>query len=50
MNDVKLVAGYNKGYGIGYRFDEDYGYYQQEDAGEKRSLLSRIFPDTDAVS
>lgn len=50
MNDVKLVAGYNKGYGIGYRFDEDYGYYQQEDTGEKRSLLNRIFPDADAVS
>jgi Mrp family chromosome partitioning ATPase len=50
MNDVKLVAGYNKGYGIGYRFDEDYGYYQEEAAPEKKPLLKRIFPDADAVS
>lgn len=45
MNDVKLVPGYNQGYGIGFRFDEDHGYYQQEDVKEKRSLLKRIFPE-----
>lgn len=48
MNDVKLVPGYNQGYGIGYRFDEDHGYYQQEDAKDKKSLLQRIFPETEA--
>lgn len=48
MNDVKLVPGYNQGYGIGFRFDEDHGYYQQEDTKEKRSLLQRIFPEAEA--
>lgn len=47
MNDVSLVPGYNAGYGFGFRFDEDHGYYQHEDAKEKRSLLSRIFPEAE---
>lgn len=48
LNDVKLVPGYNQGYGIGYRFDEDNGYYQQEDLGDRRSLLQKIFPDAES--
>ena len=48
MNDVKPVPGYNKGYGFGYRFDEDYGYYQEEEKVEKKPLLQRIFPDTES--
>ena len=48
MNDVKPVPGYNKGYGFGYRFDEDYGYYQEEQKVEKKPLLQRIFPDTES--
>jgi tyrosine-protein kinase Etk/Wzc len=48
LNDVKLVPGYNQGYGIGYRFDEDNGYYQQEDLADRKSLLQRIFPDNES--
>ncbi len=45
LNDVKLVPGYNQGYGFGFRFDEDFGYYHQEDT-EKKSFLKRIFPES----
>lgn len=44
LNDVKLVPGYNQGYGFGYRLDEDLGYYHKEESS-KKSLLSRIFPE-----
>jgi len=44
LNDVKLVPGYNQGYGFGYRFDEDFGYYHKEETQEKKPLLKRIFP------
>jgi len=47
LNGVSLVPGYNAGYGIGFRFDEDANYYHEEEPKEKRSLLSRIFPDAD---
>ncbi len=45
LNDVNQVAGYNSGYGIGFRFDEDFGYYHKEMPTEKRPLLKRIFPE-----
>jgi capsular exopolysaccharide synthesis family protein len=45
LNDVKLVPGYNQGYGFGYRFDEDFGYYTQEDVTEKKSFFKRLFPE-----
>jgi len=48
LNDIKPVPGYNQGYGVGYRFDEDNGYYQHEDVSEKRSILKRIFPEVEA--
>ena len=48
LNDVKPVPGYNQGYGLGYRFDEDHGYYTQEETKEKKSLLQRIFPEVEA--
>jgi len=44
LNDVKLVPGYNQGYGFGYRFDEDLGYYHKEEVREKKPLFKRIFP------
>lgn len=47
LNDVNQVAGYNSGYGIGFRLDEDFGYYHTEaQQPEKRSFLKRIFPET----
>jgi Mrp family chromosome partitioning ATPase len=45
LNDVKLVPGYNQGYGFGYRLDEDLGYYHKDEVSEKKSILSRIFPE-----
>ncbi|QEC69586.1 polysaccharide biosynthesis tyrosine autokinase [Panacibacter ginsenosidivorans] len=48
LNDVKPVPGYNQGYGLGYRFDEDHGYYTEEEKTEKKSILQKIFPDADA--
>lgn len=45
LNDVSEVAGYNSGYGIGFRLDEDFGYYHVEEKPEKRSFLQRIFPE-----
>lgn len=42
LNDVSLVAGYNHGYGYGFRFDEGYDYYQ-EDANEKKPFWKKIF-------
>lgn len=44
LNDVKLVPGYNHGYGFGYRLDEDLGYYHEDQDG-KKTLLRRIFPE-----
>ena len=43
LNDVKLVPGYNHGYGFGYRLDEDLGYYHAEET--KKNILRRIFPE-----
>ena len=48
LNDVKPVPGYNQGYGLGFRFDEDHGYYTQDDAKEKKPFYKKIFPDTEA--
>ena len=45
LNDVQLVPGYNQGYGFGYRFDEDFGYYHEEEKTEKRPFLKRLFPE-----
>lgn len=46
LNDVQLVSGYNHGFGYGFRFDEGYDYYQ-EDETEKRSILQMIFKPVD---
>jgi len=48
LNDVKLVPGYNLGYGFGYRLDEDNGYYHSESVETKKSLLQKIFPPREA--
>lgn len=45
LNDIKLVPGYNAGYGFGFRLDDDLGYYHREDQLEKRPLIKRIFPE-----
>ncbi len=45
LNDVKLVPGYNLGYGSGYRFDEDLGYYHKDKKQEKKTLYKQIFPE-----
>ncbi len=45
LNDVKLVPGYNLGYGSGYRFDEDLGYYHKDKKQEKKTLYKLIFPE-----
>lgn len=45
LNDVQLVPGYNQGYGFGYRFDEDFGYYHEEEKTEKKPFLKRLFPE-----
>ncbi len=46
LNGIQLVPGYNQGYGFGYRFDEDLGYYHAEESTEKKSLIKRLFPES----
>jgi tyrosine-protein kinase Etk/Wzc len=48
LNDVKPVPGYNQGYGLGYRFDEDHGYYTEEEKKESKPFYKRIFPEVEA--
>ena len=46
FNGIQLVPGYNQGYGFGYRFDDDFGYYHQEEPEAKKPFFSRLFPES----